>query len=453
VAESGACCVKEKLSFIGEYGKHQESMASLCRRFRISRKTGYQWVKRFARAGGWDGRVARRGRRAWVIKGKLVETILKLRERYPWEGPKKLVTRMRHLKRRPAASSIGAFLRRQGLVARRHRRRHAVVGAHPPFRAVVAANEVWSVDRKGWFRTRDGRKCEPLTIMDSASRYLLHNRHLQPVTYQQVRAIFERLFRLHGLPERIRTDGGPPFASIGPAGLSKLAAWWIKLGITVERIDPGCPQQNGRHERMHKTLKQQVCGGQVAGNLVGQQRVLDAFRRYYNGDRPHEALGQRTPASVYHRAARPYPGKLEEPRYPADYQVRLVRSNGTIKWQGRALYISQALAGEPVGVETLADGGLRVYFATLTLGVIARGGGRLRYEPQPRSPRASQKRAVPRAAKRPRLTPSHSRKARPPTRRSGNSDRNFSAALNRPVRGRRKNCANLSTKSVTHLQV
>jgi putative transposase len=432
--------MKEKLSFGAEYEQHAESMASLCRRFRISRKTGYQWVKRWAEPGGWDGRARRRGRRAWVITGRLAEQILKLREQYPWEGPRKLVTRLQQVKERPAVSTIGAFLRREGLVAKRRRHRRSVPG-RSRFAPVKLPNEVWSVDRKGWFRTGNGRKCEPLTIMDNATRFLLYNRHQQPVTSRTVRAVFERLFRLYGLPERIRTDGGPPFASIGPAGLSKLSAWWIKLGIRVERIDPGRPQQNGRHERMHLTLKQQVCGKQVAQDLARQQHGLDAFRSYYNGDRPHEALGQRTPASCYHRAARFYPRVVPQLRYPASYEIRRVRTNGAIKWLDRDLYVSQALAGEVVGVQLLKDGGLRVYFATIALGSFAHGRGSLRYEPRPRSPRASKKRAGPRAAKRSRLTPSHPRKFRRPARRGAAAGGNFSAALLKPVRGRRKNCS------------
>lgn len=443
--------MKEKLSFIEEYRKREESMASLCRRFRISRKTGYQWVKRFAQPGGWDGRATRSGRRAWIIKGRIEQEILQLRARHPWEGAKKLRVRLRH-RRRPAASTIGAYLRREGLVARRARRRAPQPGTRP-FAQVRQINDLWSVDRKGWFRTRDRRKCEPFTVMDSASRYLLHNRHLQPVSYHKVRALFEHLFRLHGLPRAIRIDNGPPFASTGPAGLSKLAAWWLRHRIKVERIDPGRPDQNGRHERMHGTLQQQVCGTQVAATVAGQQRLLDQFRRYYNCERPHEALGQRTPASRYHRAARYYRRQLAEPHYPAAYAARRVRANGTIKWQGRAIYISQALSGELVGLELLRDAGVRVYFLAVVLGVVARGAGQLRYEPPPRSPRASQKRAGPRAAKRPRLTRSHPRKRRRQAHRRGTTHGNFSAALPKPARGRRKNCAKAKPKTVTHLPV
>lgn len=401
---SGTCCVKERLRFIEEYRKHrhEQSMASLCRAARISRKTGYQWVRRFDR--GWDGRLAKSGRRAWVVTERVAKVILGLRERYPLEGPQKLVVRLRGLKRRPAASTVGDFLRRHGLVAKRRRRRHPVPMTQPLAHA-VGPNDVWTVDRKGWFRTRDGGICEPLTVMDGATRYLLHNRHLRPVSYLAVRVIFERLFRLHGMPAVIRSDNGPPFAMIGAAGLSKLAMWWIKLGIKVERIAPAHPEQNGRHERMHLTLKQHVCAP-VAANLRAQQRALDRFRTYYNSDRPHQALGQVTPASVYHRSPRPYPARLQAPVYPQDWEVRRVRSNGTIKWQGRTIYISQALSGERVGIGTTAEGNLRVQFATVELGELDQGRWKLRYEPRPRSPRASEKRAVTRTARRSPLSSS-----------------------------------------------
>jgi putative transposase len=397
--------MKEKQRFIAEYRKGEESMSSLCRRFMIRRKTGYQWVRRFEGPGGWDGQAGRGGRRPWVITPAVAEAILKVRERYPLEGPKKLTVRLTSLKRRPSASAIGDFLRRNGLVAQRRRRRHPVPMSQP-FAAVIEPNDLLTVDRKGWFFTGNHRKCEPLTVMDSASRYLLYNRHLKPVTYQRVRAIFERLFRLHGLPKAIRTDNGPPFAGVGPAGLSKLSVWWIRLGIKIERIAPAHPEQNGRHERMHLTLKQHACAP-VARDLKAQAKVLEQFRTYYNSDRPHEALGQVTPASLYYRSPRPYPARLAELRYPPDFELRKVLSNGMIKWHGRALYITQTLSGEQIGLDPSVDDGVPAYFATLKLGVIDPARRRLRYEPRPRTPRASEKHAVPRAAKRPRLSSSN----------------------------------------------
>jgi putative transposase len=381
--------MKEKRRFIAEYRKGEETMSSLCRRFMISRKTGYQWVRRFEGPGGWDGQARRGGRRPWVITPAVAEAILKVRARYPLEGPKKLTVRLT-LERRPSASAIGDFLRRNGLVAQRRRRRHPVPMSQP-FAAVIEPNDLLTVDRKGWFWTGKHQKCEPLTVMDSASRYLMYNRHLKPVTYKRVRAIFERLFRLHGLPKAIRTDNGPPFAGVGPAGLSKLAVWWIRLGIKVERIAPAHPEQNGRHERMHLTLKQHACAP-VARDLKAQQKVLEQFRVYYNTDRPHEALGQVTPASLYYRSPRPYSARLAELHYPPDFELRKVLGNGMIKWHGRAIYISQTLSGEQIGLDPGADDGVPAYFATVRLGAI---------------PRASEKHAVPRAAKRPRLSSSN----------------------------------------------
>jgi putative transposase len=450
--------MKEKQRFIAEYRKGEESMSSLCRRFMISRKTGYQWARRFEGPGGWDGQASRGGRRPWVITPAVAEAILKVRAQHPLEGPKKLAVRLT-LKRRPSASAIGDFLRRNGLVAKRRRRRHPVPMSQP-FAEVTQPNDLLTVDRKGWFRTGNHRKCEPLTVMDSASRYLLYNRHLKPVSYRRVRAIFERLFRLHGLPKAIRTDNGPPFAGTGPAGLSKLAVWWIRLGIKLERIAPAHPEQNGRHERMHLTLKQHTCAP-VARDLKAQQRMLEQFRLYYNTDRPHEALGQVTPASLYYRSSRPYPARLAALRYPSDFEVRRVLSNGMIKWHGRSIYISQTLSGERIGLDPSAERGWPAYFATVTLGIIDPARNKLWYEPRPRSARASEKHAVPRTAKRPRLSssnqgslvalsgsPTGAGTIFPPPSKA--SER---AAEKLPVISTTKHVTHLPVQSVTHLPV
>jgi len=443
--------MKEKQRFIAEYRKGEETMSSLCRRFMISRKTGYQWVQRFARPGGWDGQASRGGRCAWVITPAVAEAILAVRAQYPLEGPKKLVVRLT-LKRRPSASAIGDFLRRNGLVAKRRRRRHPVP-MNQPFAEVTEPNDLLTVDRKGWFWTRDHRKCEPLTVMDSASRYLLYNRHLKPVTAERVRAIFERLFRLHGLPKAIRTDNGPPFAGTGPAGLSKLAVWWLRLGIKLERIAPAHPEQNGRHERMHLTLKQHACAP-VARDLKAQQKVLDQFRIYYNTDRPHEALGQVTPASLYYRSSRPYPQRLAELRYPPEFELRRVLSNGVIKWHGRSIYISQALSGELIGLDPSAPAdGWPAYFATVRLGVLDPARRKLRYEPRPRNPWASEKRAVPRVAKRPRLSSSNQGSLPAPSSSSHQRGAIFPPPSNPSERAAKKLPLITTTKPVTHLPV
>lgn len=444
--------MKEKQRFIGEYRAGEETMSSLCRRFMISRKTGYQWVRRFEGPGGWDGRASRGGRRPWVITPAVAAAIVEVRAQYPLEGPKKLVVRLTSLKRRPSASAVGDFLRRNGLVAKRHRRRHPVPMSQP-FAEVTQPNDLLTVDRKGWFRTGNHKKCEPLTVMDSASRYLLYNRHLKPVTYQRVRAIFERLFRLHGLPKAIRTDNGPPFAGTGPAGLSKLAVWWIRLGIKHERIAPAHPEQNGRHERMHLTLKQHACAP-VARDIKTQQRVLEQFRIYYNSDRPHEALGQVTPASLYHRSPRPYPATLAELRYPPEFELRRVLSNGMIKRHGRSIYISQTLSGEQIGLDPgAAEDGWTAYFASVRLGVIDPARSKLWYEPQPRSARASEKHAVPRAAKRPRLSSSNQGSLAAPTGSPTEPGAIFPPPSKPSERATEKLPVITTTKPVTHLPV
>ena len=450
MTESGTCCMKEKQRFIGEYRKGEETMSSLCRRFMISRKTGYQWVRRFERPGGWDGQAGRGGRRPWVITPAVAEAIVKMRAQYTLEGPKKLVVRLT-LERRPSASAIGDFLRRNGLVAQRRRRRHPVPMSQP-FAEVIEPNDLLTVDRKGWFWTIKHQKCEPLTVMDSASRYLLYNRHLKPVTYQRVRAIFERLFRLHGLPKAIRTDNGPPFAGTGPAGLSKLSVWWIRLGIKVERIAPAHPEQNGRHERMHLTLKQHACAP-VARDLKAQGRMLEQFRVYYNTDRPHEALGQVTPASLYYRSSRPYPAKLAELRYPPEFEVRKVLGNGMIKWHGRSVYITQTLSGERIGLDPSAADSVPAYFATVKLGVIDPARGKLRYKPRPRSARASEKHAVPRAAKRPRLSSSNQRSLVARSSSATEPEAIFPPPSKASERAAEKLPVITTTKPVTHLPV
>jgi hypothetical protein len=244
-----------------------------------------------------------------------------------------------------------------------------------PFNPVEAANDLWCIDFKGWFRTRDGRRCDPLTISGAHSRLLIECRIVPPDTLG-VWPVSEAAFREYGLPRAIRSDNGSPFASTGPAGLTRLAVHWIKLGIRLERIDPGRPEQNGRHERMHKTLKQET-SRPPAGNPAEQQARFDQFRYDFNMNRPHEALGQETPASHYQPSTRAYPERVMEPWYDADHQVRRVRTTGEIKWQGAYVFISEALAGEPVGITELETGDNLIRFADVDLGILNRATQRL----------------------------------------------------------------------------
>lgn len=367
------CSMDERMRFICELKTHGASMTELCEEFGVSRKTGYKWLARYDRHGGAG--LLERSHAAqvvpWAITAAAAEAIVGLRQARPSWGPKKL--RAKLLERGPgqqwpAPSTIGDLLRRQGLSQRRKRRRCAMPPASP-LSAAVAPNEVWCIDFKGWFRTGDGARCDPLTLSDAYSRYLLCATVVAAPGYADCRHVLERVFREYGLPRAMRSDNGAPFASVGAAGLSRLSVWWIKLGITPERIEPGKPAQNGRHERMHKTLKAE-CASPPAANRNAQQRRLDEFRAEFNHQRPHEALGQTTPAAHYAPSPRPYPARLEDPSYPADYALRRVRSRGEIKWQGELVFIGEALTNEIIGLVETEAGDAEVYFGPLRVGLI-----------------------------------------------------------------------------------
>jgi transposase InsO family protein len=362
----------ERVKFVSAALRGDMSLAGLCRIYGISRETGYKWLERYHRFGwGGLGDASRAPhRQANAMSSALSGAVLSLRRAHPFWGPKKLLAVLSrdHPERDwPAASTIGDLLRREGLVVPR-RRRVVTPPCTTPFAAAVAANDLWCIDFKGWFRTQDGKRCDPLTVSDAVSRYLLVC-EIVPVTSAGVGSACERLFRERGLPAALRMDNGTPFAANGVGGLTRLAVSWIKLGIRLERIDPGCPQQNGRHERMHRTLKAET-SSPPAATPVEQQARFDRFRQEFNEVRPHEALGQATPASRHADTARPYPSRIAEPWYDADHQVRRVRHDGLIQWRGAQLFISEALAGEPLGLKEIDDGQWLVRFADLDLGII-----------------------------------------------------------------------------------
>jgi len=242
-------------------------------------------------------------------------------------------------------------------------------------------NALWSIDFKGQFRLGDQRYCYPLTVSDGFSRYLLLCRGLASTEGASVRVWLERLFREYGLPVAIRSDNGAPFASVGLGGLTRLSAWWVRLGIVPERIAPGCPAQNGRHERMHRTLAEAV-QRTPAATLASQQRRLDRFQHEYNEERSHQSLARRTPAELYRASSRPYPSRLPSIDYPQRYGVRRVCHSGEFKWNGQFVYVSQVLAGEPVGLEPIGEGRWCVYYGILPLGTLdARSARAPRIEP------------------------------------------------------------------------
>lgn len=380
------CAMDEKLRLVAAYLNAEAPMTELCARFGISRKTGYQTLARY-HAEGFDGLAPRSRaphRHGLAMAPETAQRILTLRRERPHWGPRKL--RAALLARAPqvawpAASTIGDLLRRENLVERRGRRRRRS-GERRPLAQADAANAVWCTDFKGWFRTRDNQRCDPLTVSDGFSRYVLCCRIVPPTT-AGVMPVFEELFEAYGLPAVMRSDNGAPFSAPSCAGLSRLNVHWIKLGIRIELIDPGQPQQNGRHERFHRTLKAETTRPPAA-SPAEQQARFDAFCRDFNTQRPHEALGQALPAQHYTPSLRPHPGRLAEPWYDADHQLRKVRANGDIKWRGERVFISESLEDEAVGLAELASGDWLVRFFDYDLGVIERRTNKFRRFGPPR---------------------------------------------------------------------
>ncbi len=362
----------ERVKFVAACEAGEESMAELCREAGISRKTGYKIWKRYQELGldGLKDQSRAPRRQAQETSLEVVDRIIEMRRRWPTRGPRKLrAWLLRHEPGPwPAASTIGDILKRHGLIKPRRRRRKATPSTRPLGHA-QNANDLWCADFKGWFRTGDGRRCDPLTITDAFSRYLISCQVVSAQTSQEAFGVFRDAFRAYGLPRAIRTDNGVPFASTGLAGLSKLSVWWIRLGITPERIEPGKPQQNGRHERFHLTLKQEAAQP-PRRNRRAQQAAFAYFAQDYNEERPHEALDNGVPAEFYERSPRPYPRRLPELNYPPGSTLRRVRSNGTIKWRGRTLFLSESLVRQTVALTQSHNDLWNIYFGPLQVAVL-----------------------------------------------------------------------------------
>lgn len=362
----------ERLRFIAGL-RSGLGMGEACRSYGISRKTGYKWLERYKAEGpsGLEERSRAPHRMPWAIDDEMVELLVDARCHHPSWGPRKLLAWLerRHKGRSfPAASSVGDLLRRRGLVKARRRRHHVPPHVSRPG-LYDKPNATWCADFKGWFRTGDGKRCDPLTISDGHSRFILGCRIVQRPTLEFVQEQFERIFREKGLPDAIRTDNGPPFASTGLGGLSRLAVWWLKLGIRPDRIEPGKPEQNGRHERFHKTLKAETASPPAA-TPRSQQRRFDRFTCEYNEERPHEAIANDTPASRYSASKRLYPRTLPEIEYPSGHLVRSIHTAGTLKWHGTQVYVSETLIGEKVGLEPIENDQWLIRFATLPLAIL-----------------------------------------------------------------------------------
>ena len=375
------CAVEERLRFVLAVASGEETFAAVCRRFGVSRRVGYKWYARYRLAGvsGLSDRSRAPGRRPHAVSDEIAAACLAVRRAHPRWGPVKVRA---WLERRdpgvawPAASTIGALFDREGLTVKRRLRRRAPPRT-APFAACRAANDVWCIDFKGWFRTGDGARCEPLTLSDAHSRYLLRCQAVARADAAHVWPILDAAFREHGLPVALRSDNGAPFASTGAGGLSRLSVLAIKAGVRPERIAPGKPQQNGRHERLHLTLKQETASPPAA-SLRRQAERFRAFQRLYNFERPHAALDHDTPAERYRPGGRSWDGILREPPSPDDAERRRVRRNGEIKWNGNLVYITQALAGEAVALIEHDEGLWRVRYGPVELGLIDRRGERLR---------------------------------------------------------------------------
>jgi len=363
--------VTERKRFIVEAQGGLFSHSELCRRHNISRQKGYKWLARYE-AEGPDGLCDRSHRPhacPHATESYVLEAAFKLRRARPRWGAGKILGHLEILHEDwplPCRQVLHKHLVREGLVPKRRKRR---TQPHPgrPTTPFDAPNSIWSADFKGHFKTLDGIYNYPLTVMDGFSRYLLACQGLSGTTYAGSRRVFTRLFQEFGLPDRIRTDNGTPFASLALGRLSRLSVWWIKLGVLPDLIEPASPYQNGRHERMHKDLKAETTIPPAA-NRSAQQRRFNAWRVDFNEVRPHEAHGQRPPATVYQPSTRPFPSKLLTPEYPAHFETRKVSSNGGIRWRSAWVNVSHLLGGDYIGLEEIATDVWAVYFGPVVLG-------------------------------------------------------------------------------------
>jgi len=356
----------QKLQLIGDWQTGNFGKTDLSRKYGISRKTADKWISRY-QANGIDG-LKERSRapvnRPLSTPDHIIERIVKQKLINRKRGPKKIY---HQLSKRypgikwPVPSTIGYWLKKKGLVEAR-KKRLKVPAYEEPFIDCRAPNEVWSADYKGQFFTGDKRVCYPLTVSDNYSRFLIKCQALAGPRYEATRKVFELAFKEYGLPDAIRTDNGTPFAGRGVGGLSRLAIWWIQLGITPERIAKGAPQENGRHERMHRTLKYETLDTK-AKNIREMQERFDFFQADYNNYRPHEALDQMMPVDFYKKSPKPYVEKPFKPYYDYCFSVRNVRHSGEIKFKGKLLFISELLTGQPVGLKQISEQIWKIYYS------------------------------------------------------------------------------------------
>ena len=363
--------MEQRLDFLREYDTELFTMTELAAHYGVSRKTAYKWLERYHVEGerGVLDRSRRPHHSPQATPAEVVDAVVALRRRHPRWGAKKLLAILR--RRDPAAawparSTVCDLLKQRGLVESSRPRCRAPVSPRPPLAPITAVNQVWTTDFKGEFRTGDSRYCYPLTLRDGWSRFVLRCDALANRTTRATRARFERAFAEYGLPDRIRSDNGGPFASPGLGGLSQLSVWWLRLGIVPERIAPGHPEQNGSHEQFHAVLKAETARPPAA-TIGAQQRRFTRFCAEYNYERPHEALDDEPPAARYQPSRRSLPRRLPGLEYPGHTEIRLVATNGCLSWAGEPLFLATALAGEHVAFEEVDDGIWTISFATVVL--------------------------------------------------------------------------------------
>jgi len=362
----------ERVKFIAAYLRGELSLARLSSTFGVSRKTAYKWIARYASGGVAE--LLNRSRRPLsnpnAMSREVVSLFVSMRKQHPFWGPKKLLAVLGPAYpglKLPATSTVGHLLARHGLSRpRRSVRRSTPYGQ--PFLGYDKPNAVWCADFKGHFRLADRTRCHPLTISDGFSRYVLKLEGLRKEKHEPTQVAIEQAFREYGLPDAMRTDNGAPFATLAIGGLSRLSVWWIKLGIRPERIAPGRPDQNGRHERMHRTLKAETAKPAQA-DLFCQQAAFDTWRKEFNEVRPHEALGQEPPAKYYEPSHRRYPEEAPDPEYPPDFETKRVNHAGGLQFDRCKLHLSWCLAKELVGLEELDDGKWLVHFGPHPLAI------------------------------------------------------------------------------------
>ena len=366
------CAMDQKVQMIGDWLKDEFSITELSELYEVSRPTIYKWIARYEER-SIDGLVELSReplRHTNATPSSIAEKIIEMKSMHQRFGPKKIIARLQALHPElhwPAVSTASDILKKQGLVQPRKKRRKTPPYTEP-FLDCNKPNVVWSADFKGQFYTGDGKLCHPLTISDNYSRYLLQCRGLRRPTHEQTQPWFEWTFREYGLPDAIRTDNGAPFASVSLGGLSRLSIWFIKLGILPERIVPGHPEQNPRHERMHRTLKE-ATALPPKSNIYQQQQAFENFKYEFNYERPHEALDQKPPSSVYHPSDRPYHLRVPQVDYNDDVIVKKIRHGGEMYWKRGFIYVSQALAGEPIALKQIDDYLWDMHFSFFPLGI------------------------------------------------------------------------------------